>query len=396
MKGPWTFRLLFLAACLLLPGCLTHREPPQPGGTTLGSPLVSLPVQILDNYLILNVKWDKYGPYNFIIDTGSSVTLVTPDLAQRYGEKDALLPDMPQVPDQSADGRTVMLPPALLSRIELGSAHFSDVPVVVSVDFLAALSLQMGIKIDGVLGFPLFRQTLLTLDYPNGRVRLQPITAAPPAGGSTIAFTNADKSPVVPVRLGDRTFIARIDTGSDEALSLNPLGLAAKFAYGPTEGPTVGTLTGDRSQRIGRLAQTLFVGSYAVPRPVVEVVDGLSSLGGGLLKYFAVTFDQEHNQVTFRRDATDPIAIPGRRDTGLSFSKTPAYWRVAGVVPGSPADAADAELGDLITHINGEPVAQWDLRRYERLLANAERVTYTFLYGTKETDKRLKVVDVVP
>ncbi|HEX3729108.1 MAG TPA: aspartyl protease family protein [Opitutaceae bacterium] len=382
-------------ACLLAGGCLSfHKEPPEPGRTNLGSKPIVLAAQILDNHVILRVKWDKYGPYNFMIDTGSSVTLVTPDLAQRYGEKDVPLPVMPQVPVQSADGNSVLLPPAVLSRIELGAARFSDVPVLVYD--CASLSTQLGIKIDGVLGFPLFRQTLLTLDYPNAKVILAPLPLLPAAGESTIGFANLDKSPVIPMRLGERRLIVRIDTGSDEALSLNPRGLAVRFASGPTEGPTVGTVAGDRAQRIGRLSQTLYLGGYAVPRPVVELVDELSFIGGGVLKYFAVTFDQEHDEVTFRRDATDPIAIPGRRNTGLSFDKTPAYWRVAGVIPGSPADAADVQLGDLVTQIDGEAVSAWDTRRYERLMANAESVTYTFLNGTDKTPKKLRVADVVP
>jgi hypothetical protein len=393
--GHWLLRLWPILPSLFLGGCLSfHREPPEPSRTTLGSKAVALPAQILDNHVILRVKWDKYGPYNFMIDTGSSVTLVTPDLAQRYAEKGVPLPEMPQVPVQSADGNSVTLPPALLTRIELGAARFSDVPVLVYD--CATLSTQLGIKIDGVLGFPLFRQTLLTLDYPNAKVILAPLPLMPAAGESTIGFTNLDKSPVIPMRLGDRRLIARIDTGSDEALSLNPRGLGVRFASGPTEGPTVGTLTGDRAQRIGRLSQTLYLGGYAVPHPVVELVDELSFIGGGILKYFTVTFDQEHDEVTFRRDATDPIAIPGRRNTGLSFDKTPAYWRVVGVIPGSPADAADAQLGDLVTQIDGDPVARWDIRRYERLMANAESVTYTFLNGDQKTDKKLRVVDVVP
>src|ERR1035438_10866641 len=74
-----------------------------------------------------------------------------------------------------------------------------------------------------------------------------------------------------------------------------------------------------------------------------------------------------------------------------SFGKAPAYWRVVGVVPGSPADAADVERGGVVTRINGEAVAQWPARRYEQLLANAENITVTFLNGSRETEKRLKV-----
>ncbi len=392
--GHRSFRLGTPVLCLLLSGCITlHREQPRPGRTSFGAPAAELPAQMVDNYLILQVKWDKYGPYHFIIDTGSNVTLVTPELALRYGEKDAVLPDMPQVPVRSADGRITDLQPTLLSRISLGEARFSDVPALVYD--CASLTSQLGVKIDGVLGFPLFRETLLTLDYPRGRVRLQPSGAAV-APASAIAFNNTEKIPLIPVRLGDRTLIALIDSGRDETLSLNPAGLNPRFDFGPAQGPTVSTLTGDRVERVGRLGDTLFVGNYAVPHPVVEVIDELSAIGGGILKYFSVTFDQEHDRMWFQRDATDPVALPGRRSTGLSFSKTPAYWRIVGVIPGSPAGEAGVEPGDLVTAINGEPVARWDTRRYEQLMSNAEEARFTFLTGTSKAEKRLKVAELVP
>jgi hypothetical protein len=396
MRAKGGFRL-WLAACLLLSGCLSfNREQPPPGRTTIGAPVVTLPAQLIENFLVLEVKWDKYGPYHFIIDTGSTVTLVTPELAQRYAVKQALMPEMPQVSDRSADGGTTVLPATLLSRLDLGAAHFANVPALVYD--CAPFTAQLGVKIDGVLGFPLFRETQLTLDYPHERVVLQPAKTAPSPPGSAIDFNNTQKVPLVRVRLGDRILIALIDSGSVEGFSLNPVGLdpMPKYLFAPTPGPTVSTLTGDHTEKIGRLEDTLFLGDYAVPHPVVEIIDELSAVGGGILKYFTVTFDPEHDRVVFQRDATDPIAIPALRSTGLSFTKDPAYWRVVGVIPGSPAGAAGIEPGDLVTAIDGQPVAQLKKRRYDQLMANAENVTYTFLNGTSKTDRRLKVVELVP
>lgn len=388
-------KFLLLATAIILGGCAgVDREPPRPGNTTFAAKRVVLPAEILDNHIIVTAKWDKYGPYRFMVDTGSNVTLVTPELADRYPDRYALLPDMPQVQVRSADGGTASLAPAVVSRIELGKARFDNIPVLVYD--CRDISDQLGVKIDGILGFPLFRDALLTLDYPHSRVVLEPASAEPPPGGSAVSFDNADKSPIVPVRLGDRSFPARLDSGLDEPMMLNPAGLVVRFAYGPVEGPTVGTLTGDHVEQLGRLDADLMIGDYAVPHPVVEVVGEPSSIGAGILKYFTITFDQERGRVTFRRDATDPIAVPGRRSTGLSFRKAPAYWKVVGVVRGSPADAAGAQTGDLIVAINDEPVFQWDTRRYGQLLANSGEVTYTFLNGTAKTEKTIKVADLVP
>ena len=386
----------FLFSCaFLLAGCFSlDREVPKAPKTDLGDKTVVLPVRTLDNLLIVEAKWDRDGPYHFLIDTGLSVTMVTPELAARYGEKNVKAPEGPQVRVQSFDGKIATLPSVRLSRIELGRARFSNVPALIYD--CADLTGQLGVRIDGILGFPLFRRTVLTLDYPNQQVRLAPLGTAEPARGSAIAFNNSSKTPLIPIRLGDRTFIALIDSGNDETLSLNPLGLSPKYATEPTEGPTVGTLTGDRMEEVGRLSETVSIGDYSVPRSLVEITDEFSALGGGILKHFTITFDQERSQVSFERETSAPIVIPGRRSTGLSFAKTPAYWRVVGIVPGSPADGADVEPGDLAVRINGEPVAKWNVPRFEKLLAGEKEIVFTFLNGAEETSKRLKIYDLVP
>jgi len=384
-----------ILSVLLTTGCISfHREAPRPGRTTLGSPLIVLPAQTIGGYLIVEAKWDRSGPYHFLIDTGSSVTLVSPEFAKRYAAKNAPPSAAPEVRVKSATGESVVLPPTTLRRIELGDARFEDVPALISD--CGPLSAHLGLKIDGILGFPLFRETLLTLDYPHSRVVLNPAYAAPLQPGATIPFNNASRTPLIPIQLGDTTLIALIDSGSDAPLSLNPVGLQPSYAVAPRPGPTVSTLTGDHTQEVGRLADALAIGNYTLPRPLIEITDELSALGGKVLKNFIVTFNQEKSQVTFYRETTEAIVFPPARSTGLSFTKTPVYWRVAGVVPGSPAAAAQVQLGDLITRINGEPVGQWNLRRYEQLLAAAPEIMFTFLNGTRETNVTLKVFELVP
>ena len=383
---------LLVAGCTSLPSSF-RRPPPQPGHTTLGAPLVVLPAQMLDNYLIVEARWDRSGPYHFLVDTGSSVTLVTPALAKRFASTNAPLDGL-HVRVKSAEGAIAELPPATLRRIELGEARFDEVPVLVYD--CAPLTAHLGVKIDGVLGFPLFRDTLLTLDYPRSRVLLQPANTTALIPGTSVPLDDSGKTPLIRVRLGDRTLVALVDSGSDAPLSLNPVGLAPRFVNGPRAGATVGTLTGDRPQQVGRLAETLGIGDFVLPRPIVDLTDELSAVGGEILKNFTVTFDQEHDRVIFFRDAHEPIVSPSHRSAGVSFTKTPAYWRVAGVVPGSPAETAGVQPGDLVTRINGEPLAKWDLIRFEQLVATADEIAFTFLNGTAESEKRVRVFELVP
>lgn len=385
--------LLLLSGCAVLP---FHREPPRPGRTTLGSPLVILPAEKVGNYLLVEAKWDREGPYRFLVDTGTSITLVTPALARRYPGRTAPPATAPRVPVKGANGEITELPATSLRRLELGAARFEEVPALIYD--CAPLSAHLGVKIDGVLGFPLFRETLLTLDYPGKRVLLQPAQSNALVPGTVIGFDDQSKVPLIQVRLGQRSFTALIDSGSDSTFSLNPVGLEPRFAEPPRAGATVGTITaGDRVERLGRLADPITIGTQVFDRPIVDLTDELSAVGGGMLQHFTVTFDQEHNRVTFHREARDPIVTPARRSAGVSFSKTPAYWKVAGVIPGSPAEAAGVRAGDLVTRVNGETVARWDLRRYEQLVATADELSLTFLNGAAESEpKRVRVFELVP
>ncbi|HVS52268.1 MAG TPA: aspartyl protease family protein [Opitutaceae bacterium] len=386
-----TLVVAIFAGCSVIP---FRRAPLRPGHTTITSPLVELSAQNIGNYLVLEAKWDRSGPYHFLIDTGSSVTLVTPALVKRYPGRIEPPPNAPHVRVASAEGNITELPAASLRRLELGDAKFDDVPVLVYD--CAPISAHLGVKIDGVLGFPLFGELLLTLDYPGSRVLLQPARTAPLVPGATIAFDDARKTPVIHVGLGSRSLVALIDSGSDAAFSLNPIGIDPRFVSGPRTGAMVGTLGGDRPQQIGRIADPLVIGGYVLPQPIVDLTDELSAIGGGVLKNFAVTFDQMHDRVTFHRDSRDPIFSAPRRSVGLSFSKTPAYWKIAGVVHDSPAEQAGVAVGDLVTRIDNEPVANWDLRRYEQLVSRANTVAFTFLNGTAETTKSVNVFDLVP
>lgn len=384
-----------LLLVVLVSGCqLFDREMPRPGRTSLDSPLVIVPARGMANYLIVQGKWDKRGPYNFIIDTGAAVTLVSPELAARYSVQNPAPSATPLVRVKSATGETALLPSATLRRIQIGGARFDNVQVLVYD--CAAISAHLGINIDGFLGFPLFRETILTLDYPLSRVLLQRRSAAPLLPGTPVPFNNERKTPIIPLRLGDQTFVALVDSGSDATLSLNPIGLDPAYSVPPRRGATISTLGGDREQQMGRLAQNLLVGDYTIEQPVVDLTDELTSIGGGLLKHFTVTFDQEHSRVTFHRDSRAPVIPQPNRSVGLSFSKTPAYWRVASVIPESPAASADIQPGDLVIRIDGQPVDQWDIVRYQELIASASEVAFTFLNGTQETEVRLNVFDLVP
>jgi len=386
--------LAALASLLVLVGCVSSRDL-KPGRTTLPKKPLVIPAQIVGNLFVVETKWDKRA-WRFLVDTGSSVTLVSAEFAKRYATDKAAL-GAPSVQVKGSDGKVTLLPAVTIRSIELDDAQFENVQALIfNFDEFSA---QLGMKIDGVLSFPLFRETVFTLDYPQSRLVIKPAWPEPsptPELGTTIKFNNTNRTPFIPVRLGAENIITLIDSGNDGPLMLNTYGLHLRFNQEPRPGVTVETLTGNRTQRIGRIEQPLDIGPFRFEQPIVEISDENTAIGGAILKNFAVTFDQARNQVSFYRTTADPIPPTPRRAVGISFSKTPAYWRVAGIIPGSPAETAGVKTGDLVTRINGESISDWNVGRFDALVRRAEEITFTFLQGTKEIPVVIPTFSLVP
>ena len=390
--------LLFSALCLLLlAGCVSAPRR-APGWTHMEVKSTTLPARLVSNFFVVESKWDDGRTYRFVIDTGSTATLVTPDLAKHFGLKPKNPPPA-RVRVRSANGGEIALEPVTLRRVSLGEATFERVPALIFD--LTALSDHLGVHLDGIIGFPVFRDTLLTMDYPGEQLIIAPAPIFPPPPkpvprASTIAFNGEQNTPLIPVQMGTESFIVLIDSGSDGSLSLNPAGLHPRFANGPRAGTLISSLQGDRRQLTGRLAQNVLVGTHTVEQPIVDLSDQLSSLGGEFLKNFTITFDQHRKQVTFVRHTDGPVTMEPRRSTGLAFSRSAVYWRVLTVIPDTPTAGLAVHAGDLCVRINGEPVEKWTFDRYAALMKTAAKITYTFITGTKESDLEVPVFELVP
>ena len=388
LAGLLAWTLLALSGCALLP------RKPEPGRTTFSAPLVSLPLVLTAQTPVVEIPRGKSGSWRFLIDTGSSVTLVSPEFAAQAGRRGAT-PKAAGVSVRSASGEWITLPSVTLRRLDLGDVRFESVPAVV-YDF-DALSDHFGERIDGVLGFPLFRDTVLTLDYPQAMLRLTPTgSSGGLMPGARLRFDPANRVPLVPMEVAGRTVNLLVDTGSDGGLQLKPDGLTLSFLQPAVAGAKVATLTGDRQQRLGRLDGTVQLGTHLFPQPIVDLNDSLSSLGGGVLRHFVASFDQARGELTLYREPALSLAMPPVRSGGVSFRRTPAYWRVSHVIDGSPAARAGIQEGDLVIRIEGEPVAKWSLRRYEAWVARAPALQLTFLHGLQERTERVEFFTLVP
>jgi len=115
--------------------------------------------------LLVDVYANGRGPFQFAIDTGTSTTAITPELAKELGVASS------PIGAATTGGAQVNVTAGVLQSFQVGGARIDDSTVVVA-DFFAMLSSALGAKLDGIVGYNFLRNYKVALDYPNETLSL--------------------------------------------------------------------------------------------------------------------------------------------------------------------------------------------------------------------------------
>lgn len=115
--------------------------------------------------ILVDVRANGRGPFQFAIDTGTSTTAITPELAKKLG-----IASSPIGPATTA-GAPVGVTAGTLQSFQVGGATIDNLDVVVA-DFFAMLNDAIGAKLDGIVGYNFLRHHKVVIDYPNETLSL--------------------------------------------------------------------------------------------------------------------------------------------------------------------------------------------------------------------------------
>jgi predicted aspartyl protease len=115
--------------------------------------------------ILVDVYANGRGPFQFAIDTGTSTTAITPELAQQLGVASS------PIGAATTGGAQVDVTAGVLQSLQVGGARINNSTVVVA-DFFAMLSAAVGAKLDGIVGYNFLRNYKVALDYPNETLSL--------------------------------------------------------------------------------------------------------------------------------------------------------------------------------------------------------------------------------
>ncbi len=342
----------------------------------------AVPMTLVDNRVFVHAKVDGNGSFEFLVDTGSSGTTVSPDLAKHLA--------LPQVRDDHGGGageQQVSYPDVRVASVAVGSTSIG--PIEAPTIDLRQLARVVGFQtFDGILGTEMFRRNVVTIDPVRRLLTIEAATSfQPPRDAVGIPVTiervaAPDDNEDIPVFSGTVNGIAgtfEVDTGDRSGLTL----------YGPfwrahqldrTIGPTVTAMTGygvggPIRSIVGR-PKSFTMAGLDVVAPVTRLSlqrsgsftrsDYAGSIGMGVLKHFVVSFDYPHRMMWLVRGPG-----PGGADrydrSGLWLGLTgDRDLEVVDVVAGGPAAQAGMLVGDRVDAINkvqAGPDTLFELRR---------------------------------
>jgi predicted aspartyl protease len=293
------------------------------------------------------------GPFTFLFDTGSNITVISSAVARAAG---------------------VQTISAVPGHHRIVRADEIRVRGIVMRDYYAVIA--DGDDVDGIFGINAFGRTYLTFDFA-GHALIVSRRAVPLPRAVWLPYTTIKRLPNIELRIDGKTLPTLLDTGDDayswEATAHDLAGLTFD------DTPRVATAvvngqTGTTRTRVTTVDGTLALGPFRAERPAVGINESLPvpDLGMPVLDQFTLEFDRVHKRVAFAPRSTGVrFRVPGVLTLGFSLRFDFVQPRVRSVIPGMAPDRTGLRPDDSLVRIDGRPAASFDYPAWGPALALA-------------------------
>ncbi|PSR56963.1 peptide-binding protein [Adhaeribacter arboris] len=360
------------------------------------------------NLIIVPVYINQKGPFNFILDTGVGVTLITePSLKDSLQLKNGVNISIAGM-GSDADLKAFI---ASGINMKLGQASASFLQVAVLSEDVFNLSSYVGVPIYGILGYQFFNSFAVQIKYSELRVVAQNFKDFKyrKSYGTPIPITIEGQKPYlttvaqleeprkIPVKL-------IIDTGAGHALSLEQESNAAIKVPSPSITAQLGKgLSGTINGQLGRIRSftlknynlnnvlTSFP-NYQDVGAKVYLVPRNGNIGNELLKRFDIVFNYRQQLMYIRpnRYFRDPFEHDMCGLDVIASGKDYQRYIVNFVEPDSPAADAGILPGDEVVSINMTPASAMSISKMDRLFHF--KPGYNILLGIQRGEQRIYTV----
>lgn len=263
------------------------------------------PMQFRGLMPVIEATLNGQGPFFFAIDTGGGMQAdIDPSIATQLNLQPI---GKVRIGDPSRQNDRELEVTSIAS-LAFGGAEFRNVTALIRTQRIT----KDYPEVDGILGFALFTEYLLTLDYPAMQVRLAR-GALPPANGADILKLEIEnRVPVIEVSVGKLRMKAHVDSGNFVAGFILPEEIVEQLTL-LSQPVTVGharSVTNQIEIKQAQLKDTIHIGSFDYPEATIAF-PALSetNVGFKILREFAITFDQKNKRMKFERAAAPATAV---------------------------------------------------------------------------------------
>lgn len=324
-----------------------------------GGDSTSVPIEIVDNHVYLDVMLDGKGPYRFIFDTGGS-NVIDPAIAKELGAS-----AQGSFQGSGAGSATESVSFAKVDTLAVGNAVLRD-QVFAVIPVRQGFGVSAGQHVDGLIGFEVLARFITTFDYADGKVDFTMPGAGPPAGADVLPFVFGATQPQFACTIAGIASRCAVDTGARDSITLlapfvaaHPQVLPAAHSAEGVNGFGVG---GGAKGILGRLS-SLQIGTFTLDDIVADYstqTGGFfaspflaANVGGNVWKRFTVTFDYGKQTMSLQPNAAFTARDAYER-AGMFLIQNPAGKVIVyDVRPGTPAAEAGLVKGDAIVKIDG-------------------------------------------
>ncbi|MFA6248612.1 MAG: aspartyl protease family protein [Mucilaginibacter sp.] len=367
-----------------------------------GRKSVNIPFRLVRNMMVIKLSINNKGPFNFILDTGVGLMIVTePKLVDSINVTHKRTIKLSGLGE--GDAYEAYVTPPL--DIAIPGLKSNNVSAAILKTDVFNLSGYVGMPIHGLLGYEFFSSLAVKINFTDSIINVcYPKDLKPFKKSQKVPITIEDRKPylLTNVSFPDGTksqnkFI--IDLGAGHPISLENMlqkhGLPKKSIQAnlgvALNGPITGYLSRLKEVELGsykiKNVITSFPDKDYVQRTFNVPRDG--NIGIGILKRFNLIFDYTNNLLYLK--SNEKFSLPFEHDmSGIEYfmaGDNLAHLIIGRVAPGSPADEIGLIKDDEITSINFKPVSKMSAEEIDSYFKTAERSLLLEIYHDKKYDR---------
>ncbi len=344
----------------------------------------TLGFRMIKNLMVIQLHINGKGPFNFILDTGVGLVLISdPKLIDSVSFQN--LRSIYITGFGEGEKLSAFITPSV--DIRIGNTIAKNIPAAILKKDIFELSNYVGIPIHGLIGYEFFQSFVVRLNFLTSTITIfQPERAYIPRKGSRIPISIEERKPYINANIqlksGKKLPVKLIiDTGAGHPVSLETMdGVPFELPDERIRGNLGVGLTGPINGYIGRIS-SLQLGKYKLNDVIsafpdyedaasrVFSINRNGNMGLAIIKRFNVVFDYNRSAMyikpltTLKESFEHDMAGMEIGSAGENYERL----IITRVEPLSSADRAGLVKGDEILTINFKAVTELSLSEIDTM-----------------------------